>query len=73
VNATLHIGEVARRLAVTPHHLRTLETRGRIPPARRDDLGSRVYDESDIEFLRALGIGSRPTRLRPLDQVVEAR
>jgi DNA-binding transcriptional MerR regulator len=68
----VHISEAARRLGVTPHYLRLLEVQGRIPAARRD-LNGRVYDESDIELLRTLGVGSRPSRLKPLDQVAEAR
>ena len=49
---SLHIGEVARRLGVTPQHLRNLEREGRITPARRDLVG-RVYSEFDLAVLRA--------------------
>ena len=65
------IGEAARRLSVTPKHLRTLEQEGRIPPARRDYNG-RIYSEFDIALLRALGVGSRPRRLKSADEVLEA-
>jgi DNA-binding transcriptional MerR regulator len=63
-----HIGEVARRLSCTPKHLRTLEREGRIPPARRDYNG-RIYTEADIALLQAMGIGSRPARLKSLEEL----
>jgi len=67
---TVHIGEVAKRLGVTPQHIRILEWQGRIPPARRD-LNGRVYSEFDIALLRALGVGSRPRRLKSAEEVLE--
>ncbi len=67
----VHIGEAAKRLSVTPQHLRMLEWQGRIPPARRDFNG-RIYSEFDIALLRAMGIGSRPPRLRSVEEVVGA-
>jgi DNA-binding transcriptional MerR regulator len=67
-----HIGEVARRLSVTPKHLRTLEQEGRIPPARRDFNG-RIYSEFDIALLRALGVGQRPRKLKRAEEVLGAR
>jgi len=66
-----HIGEAARRLSVSPKHLRILEREGRIPPARRDFNG-RVYTEFDIALLKALGIGTRPRRLKRAEEVLEA-
>jgi hypothetical protein len=67
--AVWHIGGVSRQLGVSPEHLRTLEREGRIPPARRDFNG-RVYSEFDIALLRALGVGSRPRRLKTAEEVV---
>ena len=64
-----HIGEAARRLSVSPKHLRTLEREGRIPPARRD-LNGRVYTEFDIALLKALGVGTRPRRLKRAEEVL---
>jgi len=64
-----HIGEAARRLSVTPKHLRVLEREGRIPPARRDFNG-RVYTEFDIALLKALGVGTRPRRLKRAEEVL---
>jgi DNA-binding transcriptional MerR regulator len=64
-----HIGETARLLGCTPEHIRTLEREGRIPPARRD-LNGRVYSEFDIALLRAVGVGSRPRRLKSADEVL---
>jgi DNA-binding transcriptional MerR regulator len=66
-----HIGEAAQRLGCTPKHLRVLEREGRIPPARRDYNG-RIYTEFDLALLRALGVGSRPRRLKSTDEVLEA-
>ena len=66
----MHISEAARRLRITPHHLRILEWQGRIPPARRDFNG-RVYTEFDIALLRSIGVGSRPRRLKRPEDVLE--
>jgi DNA-binding transcriptional MerR regulator len=57
-----HISEAARRLSVTPQHLRVLERAGRIPSARRN-LRGRVYSEFDIALLRAMGVGARGLRI----------
>lgn len=67
----LHIGEAAKRLGVTPEHLRNLERAGRIPPARRD-LNGRIYSIRDIALLKSLGIGQRPRRLKRAEDVLEA-
>ncbi len=64
-----HIGECARRLGVTAHHLRMLEWQGRIPPARRD-LNGRIYSEFDIALLKSMGIGQRPRRLKRAEEVL---
>jgi DNA-binding transcriptional MerR regulator len=70
---TVHIGEAAKQLGVTPQHLRVLEWEGGVPPARRDFNG-RVYTRFDIELLRAMGIGSKPHKLkRPEDVLGAAR
>jgi DNA-binding transcriptional MerR regulator len=65
-----HISEAARRLGVTPTHLRSLEAQGRIPPARRDYNG-RIYGEFDIALLRSMGVGSRPRKLKRVEEVLE--
>jgi len=67
----MHISEAARRLGITPHHLRVLEWKGRIPPARRDYNG-RIYSEFDIALLKSMGVGSRPRKLKRADEVLEA-
>ncbi len=69
MDSIVHISEAAKRLGVTPHHLRVLEWEGRIPPARRDYNG-RIYTEFDLALLKALGIGSRPRRLKSAEEVV---
>jgi len=66
---TVHISEAASHLGVGPQHLRALERAGRIPPARRD-LNGRVYSEFDIALLQAMGVGSRPRRLKAPDEVL---
>ena len=66
-----HIGEASRQLGVSPEHLRALERTGRIPVANRDHNG-RTYSSLDIAFLRALGVGSRPRRLRRPEDVLDA-
>jgi DNA-binding transcriptional MerR regulator len=58
-----YIGEVSRELGVTPRYLRRLESQGMIPRANRDALG-RIYSAGDVALLKALGVGSRPYRLR---------
>jgi len=68
----VHISEAAKRLGVTPHHLRVLEWEGRIPRARRDFNG-RIYSEFDIALLKALGVGSRPRRLKSAEEVIGAK
>jgi DNA-binding transcriptional MerR regulator len=65
-----HIGEAARRLGVTPKHLRVLEREGRIPAARRDSNG-RIYSEFDIALLQSIGIGSRPRKLKRAEEVFD--
>ncbi len=67
-----HIGEAARRLGVSPKHLRVLEREGRIPPARRDYNG-RIYTPFDIALLRSMGVGTRPRKLKQAEEVLEAR
>lgn len=64
-----HISEAARRLSVTPKHLRVLEREGRIPLARRDFNG-RIYSEFDIALLKSMGVGSRPRKLKRAEEVV---
>lgn len=65
----MHIGEAARRLAVTPRYIRMLEAAGRIPRARRD-LNGRIYSEFDIALLRRMGVGSRPGKLHRAEEVL---
>jgi DNA-binding transcriptional MerR regulator len=67
----VHISEAARSLGVSITHLRTLEAQGRIPRARRD-LNGRIYSQDDLALIRALGVGSRPRRLRTVRQLLES-
>jgi DNA-binding transcriptional MerR regulator len=68
-DGVVHIGEAARRLNVSPQHLRLLEWQGRIPPARRDFNG-RVYTVFDIALLKRMGVGSRPRALKRPEDVL---
>lgn len=70
MGSEVHIGEAARRLGVTPHYIRLLESQGRIPPASRDFNG-RVYSEHDLDLLRSLGVGRRPARLLDIADVLD--
>ena len=65
----MRITRVAAELGVSPQYLRILEWQGRIPPARRDFKG-RVYGEADLALLRNMGIGSRPLKLKPPEEVI---
>jgi DNA-binding transcriptional MerR regulator len=66
----VHIGAGARQLGVTPRHSRILERDRRIPPVKRD-INGRVYSEEDIALLRSIGVGSRPTRLKRPEKMME--
>lgn len=69
MNGVVHITEAARRLNVTPHHLRMLEADGKIPLAHRD-LNGRVYSPADILLLKAMGVGSRPRHLLSAEEAL---
>jgi DNA-binding transcriptional MerR regulator len=71
MDSIVHIGEAARRLNCTPEHLRNLERSGRIPKAQRDYNG-RVYSQFDLALLKALGVGSRPRRLKSPVEMLRA-
>ncbi len=71
IHTRTRITETAKSLGVSPHYLRLLEWQGRIPPARRDAHG-RIYTELDIALLRAMGIGTRPRKLKQPEEVVGA-
>jgi hypothetical protein len=65
-----HISETAKVLGVSAGYLRLLEVHGKIPPARRDRFGDRIYTDFDLALLRALGVGARPPRLKRPDEVL---
>jgi DNA-binding transcriptional MerR regulator len=71
MDGDVRISEAARRLSVSSQYLRQLEWEGAIQPARRI-FGYRVYSEGDIARLRAMGVGSRPRRLKRAEEVVGA-
>jgi DNA-binding transcriptional MerR regulator len=71
MDGVIRISHVAKELGVSPQYLRILEWQGIIPPARRDFNG-RLYSELDIALLRAMGVGSRPRKLKRAEEVVGA-
>ena len=50
----MRVDEVARELQVSESWLRRAEGRGRIPKARRDMNGWRIYSQADIAVLRPM-------------------
>ena len=48
---SMKIGEVARRLNVSPTHLRELEAAGQIPAPRRTPTGFRQYSPADVPVI----------------------
>lgn len=71
MDRVVHIGEAARLLNCTPEYLRNLERADRIPKPRRNYNG-RVYSEFDLALLKALGVGTRPRKLKRAEDVLEA-
>ncbi|MGF1472040.1 MAG: MerR family DNA-binding transcriptional regulator [Rubrobacteraceae bacterium] len=67
----MYISEAARLLNVTPEHLRNLERADRIPAPRRNFNG-RIYSGFDVALLKSLGVGSRPRKLKRVEDVLEA-
>lgn len=54
----LRVAEVARELCCSERFLREAEKRGKLPRAKRDLNGWRVYTEDDLEHLRKILIPS---------------
>lgn len=71
MDGAVRISEAARRLGVHPGYLRQLEKQGRVP-AVGYDRGGRLYTLNDLAFLKAMGIGSRPPRLKRPDEAMVA-
>ncbi len=67
----MRISKVVKRLGVSPHYLRLLEWEGRIPQARTDFNGC-IYPEFDVVLLRAFGVGTRPRKLKRIEEVLGA-
>ena len=59
------LAETALLLGISKSYLTTLENEHSMY-ARRNDRGTRVYTAADIAILRAMGVGSRPRRLRSI-------
>lgn len=73
MDGELHITRAAERLGVGANYLRRLERQRRIPAARRDRFGDRIYNELDLQLLRTLGVGSGRRLRRPEDIFAGAR
>ena len=61
LNRVLTVSEAARELGRSEKWLRNAERKGKIPRARRDLNGWRVYTPEDIAKLQKLLLGSRNT------------
>ena len=48
------IGDAARLVRRSPEWFRKAEREGKLPPARRDDAGRRVYSLDEIEAINEL-------------------
>ena len=64
MQSILNVSQAARQLERSERWLRDAERKGKIPKARRDLNGWRVYTPEDIAKLRELIVGSRnPTEV----------
>ena len=64
MNRVLTVSEAARELGRSEKWLRNAERKGKIPRARRDLNGWRVYTSEDIAKLQELIVGSgNPTEV----------
>jgi DNA-binding transcriptional MerR regulator len=64
LNRVLRVSEAARELGRSEKWLRNAERKGKIPKARRDLNGWRVYTSEDIVKLQELIVGSgNPTEV----------
>ena len=54
MNRQMRVNEAARELQVSESWLRRAESKGRIPKARRDMNGWRIYSRADIAVLRLI-------------------
>jgi DNA-binding transcriptional MerR regulator len=50
-NMTYLIGEIAEKLGVTAHTLRFYDKKGLLPFVEKNESGTRIFKESDIEWL----------------------
>lgn len=69
VQQRFQVGEVAASLGVTARYLKLLEGAGAIPRSERNERGFRMYSVEDLNLLRELGIGTRPRRLKTIEEV----
>jgi DNA-binding transcriptional MerR regulator len=61
MQAIMNVSQAARELERSERWLRDAERKGRIPKARRDLNGWRVYTAEDIAKLKELIVGSAHT------------
>lgn len=68
-NATMLVGEIARRVGVNPKTVRYYESIGLLPEPHRSSANYRVYAEEDVERLRL--ITSARTLGFAIDEITE--
>ncbi|MBC8528211.1 MerR family transcriptional regulator [Christensenellaceae bacterium NSJ-44] len=51
---TYTIGQVAKKMGISAFTLRYYDKEGLLPFVRRDENGVRIFEESDLEFLRVI-------------------
>lgn len=56
------VGEVAKRLGLSPVSVRGLESRGELVPTARTATGVRLYDQADVEAVAARRAADRGDR-----------
>ena len=73
VQKVMYLSQAARELGCSEKWLRHTETTGKIPQARRDLNGWRVYTEEDIEELKRLRAPAREHEDDDIDYELEAK
>ena len=65
----VNVSGAGEALGVTPRYLKLLEASGAVPPAKRDARGFRVYSREDLDRLKEIGVGTRPRRLKTVEEL----
>jgi DNA-binding transcriptional MerR regulator len=59
MDEVLRVAEVSRRIGVSERWLRQAENNGKIPKAKRDINGWRVYTQEDVQAIKKLLVPSQ--------------